>query len=170
MRSRTRWSVSEYTMCFPSRLRRTKLSERSTPRLLMTTVRADAGLASAELIRDRWSRPHVVIVTLHLKCSKPKPFATFSVFSAARQWISRMATTPVTAISIPTHRDSSPDECRSPSSGDRRWLNMILGSGVIGHCPSVLQYQGTEVTAALVYHWSMPGNRRRKAIFPLLLP
>jgi len=28
----------------------------------MTTVRADAGLASVELIRDRWSRPHVVVL------------------------------------------------------------------------------------------------------------
>jgi hypothetical protein len=70
---------------------------------------------------------------------------------------------------LPPHRPYPPWSVEH-QGGDRRWLNMILGYGVIGHCPSVLRHQGTEVTAALVYHWFMPGTSGRKAIFPLLLP
>jgi hypothetical protein len=45
---------------------------------------------------------------------------------------------------------------------------MILDCGFIDYCPSVLQRQSTEVTAALVDHLAMAGISGREAMFPFL--
>jgi hypothetical protein len=45
---------------------------------------------------------------------------------------------------------------------------MILDCGVIDYCPSVLQRQSTEVTAALVDHLAHAGHQRAEGNIPFL--